>query len=60
MPVSATTGEQVDVLIDVLVEQLSPGPAFYPDGELTDETTAKFIGEQLVALRALAERVAPR
>ena len=37
VPVSATTGEQVDVLIDVLVDQLEPGPAFYPDGELTDE-----------------------
>jgi len=36
------------------------GSKFNADGELTDETTAKFIGEQLVALRALAERVAPR
>ena len=32
VPVSATTGEQVDVLIDVLVDQLEPGPAFYPTG----------------------------
>ncbi|MDP2019141.1 NADPH-dependent FMN reductase [Hydrogenophaga sp.] len=36
------------------------GSKFNAEGELTDETTAKFIGEQLVALRALAERVAPR
>ena len=32
VPVSATKGEQVDVLTDVLAAQLPPGPAFYPDG----------------------------
>ena len=45
VPVSATTGEQVDVLIDVLVDQLSPGPAFYPDGELTDEPEEVLMAE---------------
>ena len=45
IPVSATTGEQVDVLIDVLVDQLSPGPAFYPDGELTDEPEEMLMAE---------------
>src|SRR6201993_4766706 len=34
VPVSAVTGEQVDVLIDVLVAALPAGPAYYPDGEL--------------------------
>jgi len=37
VPVSAVTGEQVDVLIDVLAAALPAGPAYYPDGELTDE-----------------------
>jgi GTP-binding protein Era len=37
VPVSAATGEQVDVLIDVLVAALPEGPAYYPEGELTDE-----------------------
>jgi GTPase len=37
VPVSAATGEQVDVLTDVLAAALPPGPAYYPDGELTDE-----------------------
>jgi GTP-binding protein Era len=37
VPVSAVTGEQVDVLIDVLAVALPAGPAYYPDGELTDE-----------------------
>ncbi len=45
VPVSATTGEQVDVLVDVLVDQLEPGPAFYPDGELTDEPEEVLMAE---------------
>jgi GTP-binding protein Era len=45
VPVSATTGEQVDLLIDVLVDQLSPGPTFYPDGELTDEPEEVLMAE---------------
>jgi GTPase len=37
VPVSAVTGAQVDVLIDVLAAALPVGPAYYPAGELTDE-----------------------
>lgn len=45
VPVSATTGEQVDLLTDVLAAQLPPGPAFYPDGELTDEPEEVLMAE---------------
>jgi GTPase len=45
VPVSATTGEQVNVLVDVLVSKLPPGPAFYPDGELTDEPEEVLMAE---------------
>ena len=45
VPVSATTGEQVDVLTAVLVDHLEPGPAFYPDGELTDEPEETLMAE---------------
>jgi GTPase len=49
VPVSAVTGEQIDVLTDVLAAALPPGPAYYPDGELTDEPEeflmAEFIRE---------------
>lgn len=45
VPVSAAKGEQVDVLIDVLVDHLQPGPAFYPDGELTDEPEEVLMAE---------------
>src|SRR5260370_12191321 len=45
VPVSATTGEQLDVLTDVLAALLPPGPVFYPDGELTDEPEEVLMAE---------------
>ncbi|KAA0120430.1 GTPase Era [Mycolicibacterium sp. P9-22] len=45
VPVSATKGEQLDVLTEVLVSKLPPGPAFYPDGELTDEPEQVLMAE---------------
>ncbi len=45
VPVSATTGENLAVLVDVLAAQLPPGPAFYPDGELTDEPEELLMAE---------------
>jgi GTP-binding protein Era len=59
VPVSAVSGEQIDVLIDVLVAALPPGPAYYPDGELTDEPEevlmAEFIRE--AALEGLGDEL---
>ncbi|MEB3049185.1 GTPase Era [Mycolicibacter sp. MYC123] len=45
VPVSAVSGEQVDVLIGVLAAALPVGPAFYPDGELTDEPEETLMAE---------------
>jgi GTPase len=45
VPVSASTGENLDVLTDVLASQLPQGPAFYPDGELTDEPEEVLMAE---------------
>ena len=45
VPVSATTGEQIDVLTRLLADQLPPGPAFYPEGELTDEPEEVLMAE---------------
>ena len=45
VPVSASTGEQLEVLTEVLAAQLPPGPAFYPDGELTDEPEETLMAE---------------
>ena len=45
VPVSAVEGYQVDTLVDVLVGHLQPGPALYPEGELTDEPEAVMVAE---------------
>lgn len=45
VPVSATAADNLDVLVDVLAAELPPGPAFYPDGELTDEPEETLMAE---------------
>ncbi|HLT59869.1 MAG TPA: GTPase Era [Microlunatus sp.] len=45
VPVSATSGEQIDVLSDVLAGQLPVGPPLYPDGEITDEPEETLVAE---------------
>lgn len=45
VPVSAVTGEQRDLLLDVIVSQLPEGPKFYPDDHLTDDDTETRIAE---------------
>lgn len=45
IPCSAVMGEQVDVVADELVKLLPYGPAFYPDGEITDEPTETLVKE---------------
>jgi len=45
VPVSALTGDQVDIVADELVKLLPEGPALYPDGEVTDEPIETLIAE---------------
>ena len=45
IPVSAVKGEQVEVLVDLIASQLPEGPAFYPDGEITDEPEETLMAE---------------
>jgi GTP-binding protein Era len=45
VPISATKGKQLDVLVDVLRGLMEPGPAYYPDGELTDEPETTLMAE---------------
>jgi GTP-binding protein Era len=54
VPVSAITGSQVDLLADVLVSLLPPGPQLYPEGELTDEPEQVLVAE-LIREAALEE-----
>jgi GTP-binding protein Era len=45
VPVSAVAGEQVELLTDLLIARLPPGPPLYLDGELTDEPEMVMIAE---------------
>jgi GTPase len=45
VPTSAVSGEQVDVVADLLISHLPPGPPLYPGGELTDEPEAVMVAE---------------
>jgi GTPase len=45
VPVSATAGEQLDVLADEIVSRLPEGPMLYPDGEITDEPEETLVAE---------------
>ena len=49
IPVSAVAddgrGENVEVVTDSLIKLLPQGPAYYPDGEITDEPTETLIAE---------------
>jgi len=45
VPVSATTGEQVGLLTDLLVARLPEGPLLYPDDVTTDEDVEVRIAE---------------
>ncbi|MBT2229498.1 GTPase Era [Nonomuraea sp. NEAU-A123] len=45
VPVSAQSGEQLDVLAEVLTEYLPVSPPLYPGGQLTDEPEQVLVGE---------------
>lgn len=45
VPVSAVGEFQIDVLANVLIKLLPEGPAYYPDGELTDEPEETLVAE---------------
>ncbi len=59
VPVSATRGDQVPLLADLLVGQLPEGPALYPEGELTDEPEQTLVAELIreAALEGVREEL---
>ncbi len=44
-PVSAVTGDGVDVLVEHLVERMPEGPKYYPDEQVTDMPDAVWVAE---------------
>ena len=59
VPCSAVSGEQVDEVHDVIVSLLPEGPAYYPDGEVTDEPTETLVAELIreAALEGVREEL---
>jgi GTP-binding protein Era len=53
VPVSAETGDQIDLLRGLIFERLSPGPLYYPEGVSTDQPPPAFVAE-LVREKLLA------
>ncbi|HZJ06611.1 MAG TPA: GTPase Era [Nocardioidaceae bacterium] len=45
VPVSAQSGDQVNLLADLFVAQLPEGPQLYPDGDLTDAPEEAIVAE---------------
>ncbi|SPF32618.1 membrane-associated, 16S rRNA-binding GTPase [Candidatus Desulfosporosinus infrequens] len=52
VPVSAKTGENTDELLNVIFAQLSQGPLYYPEDEVTDQPE-RFIMAELVREKVL-------
>ena len=59
VPVSATTGAQVQLLADLLVARCPEGPALFPAGELTDEPEQVLVAELIreAALEGVREEL---
>jgi GTP-binding protein Era len=59
VPVSAVTGHQLDVLVDVVARHLPPSPQLYPDDMITDEPEQVMIAELIreAALEGVREEL---
>jgi GTP-binding protein Era len=51
VPISALTGENVGVVLDLIEKDLPEGPKFFPQGEFTDQT------ERFIATEIIREKV---
>ncbi|MBI2998004.1 MAG: GTPase Era [Deltaproteobacteria bacterium] len=51
VPVSALKGENLPLILDLVVKQLPEGPRYYPEGEVTDQT------ERFLAAEIIREKV---
>ncbi|MDP9406277.1 MAG: GTPase Era [Actinomycetota bacterium] len=45
VPLSAATGDNVDRLVEVIAARLPEGPAYFPDGQVSDQTTEQLVAE---------------
>jgi len=47
VPVSALQGENLELLLELIVKRLPEGPRYYPEGEVTDQTE-RFLAAEIV------------
>jgi GTP-binding protein Era len=59
VPVSARTGYNVSLLADLFAARMPPGPALYPEGDLTDEPEEILVAEIIreAALEGLTDEL---
>lgn len=73
VPLSAVSGDQLDLFVELVIAQLPPGPLLYPDTETTDEPDevriAEFVREAALegvhdelphSIAAIVEEIVPR
>ena len=44
-PISAATGEQVELVADLIVARMPEGPAYFPEGQVSDQTLEQLAAE---------------
>jgi GTPase len=47
VPVSAATGDNVDLLADLIMARMPEGPAYFPEGQTSDQTPEQLIAETI-------------
>lgn len=52
IPISAVTGRNIDLLLEKVFEYLPPGPLYYPEDEITDQTE-RFLVAEIIREKAL-------
>ena len=59
VPISALEGDQVDVLVDLIVARLPEGPAYYPPQQVTDAGVEQQVAERIreAAITRMREEV---
>ena len=59
MPISATAGDNVAELIDLIAARLPEGPPYFPEGQVTDQTQEQLFAELIreKAIRLMSEEV---
>ncbi len=45
VPASAATGSGIDTLADLIMQRMPEGPPYFPDGQVTDQSTDQLVAE---------------